>query len=438
MLAGNSLTEKILRFGRKLIPRPIFRALQPIYHWNLSLLGALWYGFPSRKLKVIAVTGTKGKSTTVFMIAKVLEAQSIAIAAIGSLGYKIKEREWPNMLKMTMPGRFKLQKFLREAVNAGCTHCVLEVTSEGIVQHRLTGIGVDCAVFTNLHPEHIESHGSFEKYKEAKKKLFYKTKNIHVLNGDDPYFKEFRTIPAKQTYVYGMGSGVINQREVRLNLKLAGEFNVYNALAALDVVHAYGLDETKAQHTLESIETISGRMECIQREPFAVVVDYAHTPESLEAVYRTLAKKQNSKLQISNDKAGKLICVLGAAGGGRDTWKRPKFGEIAATYCNEIILTNEDPYDEIPEKIVEAIFSGISEPRNPRLTDGQENIKIQKIMDRKQAIQTAIHDAQKGDTVIITGKGSETSMAFASGRKIPWSDKQIALEALSRYDTMEK
>jgi len=430
MLQENSGFESILRLFRRLIPTSILRAVLPIYHWKLATLGAIVYGFPSRKLKVIAVTGTKGKSTTTYMIARVLEEQGIAVAAIGSLGYKIHKREWPNTLKMTMPGRMKLQKFLREAVSAGCTHVVLETTSEGIAQHRLAGITIDCAVFTNIHPEHIESHGSFENYKSAKLKLFKKTKNIHVLNGDDPYFKEFRAMPAKQTYVFGMEKGAINQRERQIKLKLVGDFNIYNALAALDVAHAYALDELKAQRTLEAIESIPGRMEYIQREPFSVVVDYAHTPQSLELVYQALA--QNSKHEIRNPnearnpKGGKLICVLGSAGGGRDTWKRPKFGEIAAKYCDEIILTNEDAWDEMPEAIVDQIYGGISSMKN----DEWRMTNVKKIMDRKVAIQTAIHDAQPGDTVVITGKGSETSMAFASGKKIPWSDAEIARETL--------
>ena len=419
MIEESGTLEKLLRTMRRIIPSSVFRALVPIYHWKLAMLGAIVYGFPSRKLKVIAVTGTKGKSTTTYMIARVFEEQGIAVAAIGSLGYKIRERKWPNTLKMTMPGRMKLQKFLREAVNAGCTHVVLEATSEGIAQHRLAGVRVDCAVFTNIHPEHIESHGNFKNYKAAKLRLFKKTKNIHVLNGDDPYFKEFRGVPAMQTYVYGMEKGVINQRERQIKLKLAGDFNIYNALATLDVVHAYGLDERKAHNTIESIETIQGRMEFIQREPFAVVVDYAHTPQSLELVYETLSEKRKAK----SEKHGKLICVLGSAGGGRDTWKRPKFGEIAAKYCDEIVLTNEDSWDEDPDKIVEEIFSGA-------ISNKLEAVSIKKILDRKEAIQVAIDDAKPGDTVIITGKGSETSMALAGGKKIPWSDAEIVRDIL--------
>ena len=170
---------------------------QPIYHWCLSILGAVIYRFPSRSMKVIAVTGTKGKSTTVFMVSKIFEEQGKPVAAIGSLGFKIKDHTWPNALKMTLPGRLKLQKFLYQAKKAGCEYVVLEATSEGIAQNRLAGVDIDCAVFTTLHREHLESHGSFENYLAAKQKLFLKTKNRHILNIDDPYFEKFANYSAK-------------------------------------------------------------------------------------------------------------------------------------------------------------------------------------------------------------------------------------------------
>src|SRR3989344_5016303 len=167
------------------------------YHLCWAMLAAIVYGFPSRSMNVIGVTGTKGKSTTCYMIAKIFEEQGKAVAMIGSLGYKIKDQEWPNTLKMTMPGRFHLQKFLHKAKKAGCEYVVVEVTSARIAQHRLVGVKVDCAVFTNLHKEHIESHGSFEKYKEAKKELFRRAKNMHVMNCENQHSDEFLDLPAK-------------------------------------------------------------------------------------------------------------------------------------------------------------------------------------------------------------------------------------------------
>src|SRR3989338_8092359 len=186
-----SVLDKTLYKIKKLIPKSVFDFFAPYYHGGLARLGSIVYGNPSKSLKVIGVTGTKGKSSTVYLISKIFENTGMPIAAIGSLGFKIKDKEWPNTLKMTMPGRFKLQKFFYEARKAGCKYVVLEVTSEGIKQKRHLGINFDCAVFTNLHREHLESHGSFENYYKAKQELFSKTKNIHVLNADDKNIELF-------------------------------------------------------------------------------------------------------------------------------------------------------------------------------------------------------------------------------------------------------
>ncbi|MDO8676529.1 MAG: Mur ligase family protein, partial [Candidatus Azambacteria bacterium] len=337
-----------------------------------------------------------------------------------SLGFKIKDKTWPNTLKMTLPGRLKLQKFLYQAKKAGCRYVVLEATSEGIVQHRLAGIKIDCAVYTNLHREHLESHGSFDNYMIAKQKLFLKTRGIHVLNIDDPYFEKFANFPAKQKITYGWNWGMITplkESVSNLNLQIIGDFNSHNALAALSVANVYNLDLGKAVDSLNAIELIPGRMEVIDSaQGFKVVIDYAHTPDSLELVYKTLKPH-----------AQKLICVLGAAGGGRDKWKRPEFGKIAAKYCDEVILTNEDPYDENPDEILEQIALGFSLLAT---SNQQSATSPRKILDRKEAIRAALTSALAGDIVVITGKGSEISMAIAGGRKIPWSDKDIVKELL--------
>ena len=433
MFQESKLLNKLLDIGRRIVPGRVFRLAQPIYHWKLAVLGALIYGFPSRGMKVIAVTGTKGKSTTVFMIAKIFEDQGLPVAAVGSLGFKIGERTWPNNSKMTLPGRFKLQKFLHQAKQSGAKFVVLEATSEGIVQYRLAGVKIDCAVYTNLHREHLESHGSFDNYMAAKQKLFLKTKGIHVLNIDDPYFEKFANFSALHKITYGREWGIISLANrqspiANLNLNLTGEFNEFNALAALAVAQAYGLDMDKAVESLNSIKSVPGRMEILEsKKGFKVVIDYAHTPDSLELVYQTLREQiANRKSQIETDNkqfaiSHKLICVLGAAGGGRDKWKRPEFGKIAEQYCDEIILTDEDPYDENPEEIIKQIAFGFQTPDS----------KLQKILDRKEAIKAALSLATAGDTVVITGKGSETSMAVAGGKKIQWSDKEIVMSLLT-------
>jgi UDP-N-acetylmuramoyl-L-alanyl-D-glutamate--2,6-diaminopimelate ligase len=394
----------------------------------MVFLGALVYGFPgkSRKIKVIGVTGTSGKSTTVDLISRVLEGAGNKVASLSTVRFKINEKEWENKLKMTMPGRMKIQKFLRQAINSGCKFAVIEVSSEGIRQNRHRMIDFDCAVFTNLSPEHIESHGSFEKYMKEKLKLFKAAGNIHVVNIDDKNIGLFLNEKANRKILFGIkenafgignyrkiiakdiviekGGSNFNVDNVNFKLNLLGKFNVYNALSAIAVADAYGIDLKISEKALESAKGILGRMEVVARNPFTVIVDYAHTPDQLENVYKALS-------------GSNLICVLGSCGGGRDKWKRPLLGKIAGKYCSRVLITNEDPYDEDPEAIINQVADGAKE-------------KAEKISDRKEAIKEAIRSAKPGDIVVITGKGSEPWMCVKNDKKIPWSDRDIAKEAV--------
>lgn len=376
------------------------------YHLILALLGAFFYGFPSRKLKVIGVTGTNGKTTVVNMAAAVLEEAGFKTASLSSIKFKIAQKEEKNTLKMTMPGRFKLQKFLRQAVNSGCQYAVLEVSSEGIKQHRHRFIDFSVAVFTNLTPEHIESHGGFENYKKAKGKFFEVAKNIHVVNMDDENAEYFLKFPAKKTYTYGLEKGDVNKKNTSFRLSLMGDFNVYNALAAISVGLSQDIPLGVSQRAVEKIKNMPGRMEIVVENPFKVIVDYAVTPDALEGLYKNLKKILSPR---------KLICVFGACGGGRDKWRRPVLGEIAQKYCDKTILTNEDPYDEDPSAIIEEIAGGME--KSP-----------EKILDRREAIKKAIGLALAGDVVAITGKGCEPQIAIAHGKKIPWDDRQVVRE----------
>lgn len=380
----------------------------------LALSGAVVFGFPGRQkhlpagrqVKVIGITGTSGKSTTGDFICRILEEAGHKVASISTIKFKIGQKEWENKYKMTMPGRFVIQKFLRQAVNAGCDFVVLEVTSEGIRQSRHKFINFDAAVFTNLSPEHIESHGGFENYRNEKLKLFKACKNIHVINGDDENSKYFIDISANKKIIFSikdLPTGQAGKKDYDFELNLLGDFNVMNALAAVNVAKAYGVSFGVCKKVLESAKGIAGRMEVVSKNPL-VVVDYAHTPEQLENVYRSLRNK-------------KLICVLGSCGGGRDKWKRPVLGEIAKKYCTKIFITNEDPYDENPMDIINEVYK----------TSGKN---AEKVLDRKEAIKKAIKSAGSDDAVIITGKGSEPWMCVANGRKIPWDDRQIANDSL--------
>ncbi len=414
---------------KKIIKKLVPSFLIGWYHFGLAFLSALLYRFPSRKLTVIGVTGTSGKTTTINLAHLVLEQTGQKVASASSIAFRIGDKEEENKLKMTMPGRFALQRFLRQANKAGCKYVILEVTSEGALQHRHRFIDFKTAVFTNLSPEHIERHGSFENYRAAKGRFFKAVKAMHILNIDDKNVDYFLQFPAKQKFEFSMfrrstskhwltvenvealeqgirfeaSSG--NQR-AQFNLNLIGRFNVYNALAAVCIGLSQGVSLGQASQALSQAKGVPGRMEEVVAEPFRVVVDYAFTPNALEQVYQTL-------------KPTNLVCVLGACGGGRDKWKRPVLGKIAGEHCQQIIVTNEDPYDEEPMEIINQVADGVGD-------------KARRILDRREAIRQALKLAQPGDTVIITGKGSEPWLMIVDGKKIPWDDRQIVREEFEK------
>jgi UDP-N-acetylmuramoyl-L-alanyl-D-glutamate--2,6-diaminopimelate ligase len=401
---------------RRIIPKPIVS----LYHFAWALAGAMWYGFPSRRITIIGVTGTKGKTTVTELVGAILEAAGNKVALANGIRFKIGDHEEPNLLKMTMPGRGRLQKFLRRAVHAGCTYAVLEVTSEGISQHRHRFIRFAVAALTNLQREHLEAHGSFEAYRSAKGALFKHTPGIHVLNADDPNVEYFRQFRSKEK-IYFSERDCAAYRPFQ-PASLPGEFNLSNICCAAAIAQSLGIPQDAIREALSRFPGVPGRMQFIQKEPFAVVVDYAHTPDSLEAAYTTLREAL---------KPHRMVCVLGAAGN-RDSWKRPIMGELAARYCDRIILTNEDPYDEPQEQIIREIASGIEnvkfKSQNSKLQVKMQNYQI--VVDRREAIREAIRSAEAGDAVVITGKGAERFMVIGK-KKIPWSDIDIAKSLLA-------
>ncbi|OGZ65128.1 MAG: hypothetical protein A3C50_04070 [Candidatus Staskawiczbacteria bacterium RIFCSPHIGHO2_02_FULL_43_16] len=407
------------RILRKFTPYFLLSA----YHWLWAFLSALVYGFPSGKLIVIGVTGTSGKSTTIDFICRILEEAGHKVASTSSIRFKVADKEWKNTMKMTMPGRFMIQKVLRQAVDAGCKYAVLEVTSEGIKQFRHKFINFNAAVFLNLTPEHIESHGTFEKYRAAKLELFKATKNLHIINADDENAKHFVNIPAKEKYLFGIHNNLADLKAEKIEvskdgiefklpdtsfkLHVLGNFNVMNALAAISVGISQNVPLDICKSALAKVTGMPGRLEVVTKEPFWVVVDYAFTKEQLEASYKSLNSRP-------------LVCVLGACGGGRDKWKRPILGKVASQYCREIIITDEDPYDEDPLEIMQQVAEGV----------GEKPHSI--VLDRKEAIKKALEIADPEDTVIITGKGAEPLMCLKDGKKIPWDDREIVREILGR------
>ncbi len=434
---------------KKLIPK----SLLLFYHKLLAVLANVIYRFPSRKMVVIGVTGTKGKSSTVVMITRILEAAGFKVGSTNTIFFKIGAEERVNNDKQGMPGRLRMQKLLRKMVNAGCTHAVIEVTSEGVAQSRHWGIAFDIAVFTNLSPEHIESHGSFANYRSAKAQIFrdlrksyYKkagaVKKVIVVNRLDAeaeYFLHFRA--DEKWSVWGVSNeardfegekklaaqfikptpdGISFQvDDCFMALHLHGEFMAANALLAIAAANSLGVSLSAAKQGLESIESIPGRVEIISAgAPFTVVIDYAHEPKSLEAI-----------LRFGRARAGadNLIAVFGVTGGGRDQAKRPVMGALAARYADQIILTTDDPYNDDPDALMADIVPGITKTK----PNWQEGKNWWRQAGRKQAIKQALRQAQAGDVVLVLGKGSETVMAIG-GKVIPWSDSAVVEEWMEK------
>lgn len=421
------------------------------YHVALGQIASWYYGRPSERMVVIGVTGTNGKSTTVMLIAAILQAAGHTVGATSTVMFKVGVKEWLNDQKMTMVGRFALQKLLSRMVKVGCRYAVVETSSEGIRQFRHRAINYDTAVFTNLTPEHIESHGGFDNYKNAKQKLFAKLaqeshKKINgqridktiVVNGDDSHAPDFYRFWSDRKEVYGItGSAIIptvqatdivygpagvtfSVNSTIFSLKLFGAFNIYNALSAIAVARAHGVDLATCQKALENISGIPGRMEFIERsQPFRVVVDYAPEPESLRQAYQTITDHQ---LIVAG---GRLIHVLGSCGGGRDIARRPILGRMAGERAGVVIVTNEDPYDDDPQAIIDDVARGATEAG--KIADQD----LFMITDRREAITKAMSLARPGDLVLLTGKGSEQAICAANGRKVPWDERQVAREALS-------
>lgn len=420
--------DTFLYYIKRLIPTNLFRLLQPPYHFALALIGALYYRFPSKEITVIGVTGTKGKSTVVELVNAILEADGRSTAVAGTIRFKIGEKSERNMYKMTMPGRFFIHRFLRNAVDAGCDVAVIEMTSQGVLQYRHKFVHLDALIFTNISPEHIESHGSYEKYISAKLELAraledsQKRPRFIIANKDDDQGVKFLAAHVEHTLPYSLNDlelHTLNKDDISLvmhgstlRVPLLGLFNVYNVLAAITCARAFGVPEKTIYSALETLSPIKGRVELFKspkeaKRKITAVVDYAHTPDSLEKLYQAFEKEHK-------------ICILGNTGGGRDTWKRPEMGRIAGVYCDRVILTNEDPYDEDPKKIVDDMARGV-----------EDETKLTIIMDRRKAIHTALSEAPNGSVVLISGKGTDPYIMGPHNTKTPWSDAQVVQQEMS-------
>ena len=416
----------------------------------LAAAACWWYGDPSRELGVVGVTGTDGKTTTSFLAAAALRAAGISAGLLATAGIRIGDLDSFNPEHVTTPEAPLLQRTLRAMVQAGDSAAIVETTSHGLALERVGGIAYDIAIFTNLTHEHLEFHGTFDAYRDAKLSLFRRLgrgpekhldrrwPSVAIVNRDDPAAPLVEAAAGEsgaRVISFGLGESAAiratsiaeDARSLRfevttprwqgpLELQLAGRFNVHNALAAIALGEALDLDPDAVRTGLSGVPGVPGRMERIDRgQPFGVVVDYAHSPASLEKVLDLLAA-------LAAARGGGVIAVFGSAGE-RDLGKRPMMGRVAAERCRLVILTNEDPRDEDPDAILDQIAAGAEAAGSRR----GENLHC--IADRREAIAMAFERARPEDWVLLAGKGHERSIITSGGAQ-PWDERDEALRAL--------
>jgi len=452
---------------KKIFPKKVFKALQPAYHFLQNFLAAVFYHFPSRKLIVIGVTGTTAKTSTTYLLVRTLRAAGYKVGYTSTAMLSDGNSDWLNNKKMTMLGRFLTQKILRQMVRNGCEYAVVESTSEGARQFRHRFISYDVMIFTGLYPEHIESHGSFEKYKEAKGELFYhlkrgrlkyvnadkkvvkaktalqkldleRVKRTIIANLDNDYASYILSFWAEKKIGYSqdenkaaefdkvefMHYGEIEASvlgtsffigEEKFKLQLLGSFYAANAMNVIACCQNQNISLEKIKIGLESVTNIPGRFERIPNScNLRVIVDYAFEPKAVAGLYETISLLNPEK----------IIHILGSTGGGRDTARRPVLGRLAGQKADYVIVTNEDPYDDNPAEIIDQVAAGALE--KGKILDKD----LFKIADRREAIKKGLSLLGENDILLITGKGSEQAICVASGQMIPWDDREVAKEEL--------
>ena len=401
------------------------------YHLSQAVLAVTWFGRPGKKLKVIGVTGTNGKTTTTRLIAEVLEAAGHTVARASTVDFKIGDRVWVNKTKYTTLSAWTVQKFLRRAVKAGCEYAILETSSHALDQYRVWGVPYTLAVITNVTREHLDYHRTMEGYRAAKRRLFDQAV-AGIVNTDMEDPKEFHCTRSKRCLTYGLrdpqanvlaeavettleGSTFTVDGE-RFVLHLPGTFNMENALAAIAVGVHEGIPLPVIAKGIANVTCVPGRMERIpNHRGLTILVDYAVTPDSLEKLYQLVR-------QMRVGPSNRIIAVFGSCGE-RDRGKRPLMGEIVSSVADIVILTNEDPYREDPMRIIHEIAHGVRGKRG--------GVDYFKILDRRKAIKKALDLAQPGDVVVVTGKGAEEVMAVGA-KRIPWNDRRVIEELLER------
>jgi UDP-N-acetylmuramoyl-L-alanyl-D-glutamate--2,6-diaminopimelate ligase len=408
-------------------------------------VAARFYGDPSAELEVVGVTGTNGKTTTAYLVRALLEAIGEQCGLLGTVKSVVGTVE--RAVTRTTPEAIDLQADLRAMLDGGDRACAMEVSSHALALGRADAIHFAAAVFTNISRDHLDFHDTMEDYFQAKRRLFATGPGVSVVNVGDPYGRRLAAeLDDVRTFAVGQEGADYRASALRCGfdgcsfelhtpagtrqvaLRMPGRFNVANALGALATVHALGGDLDVLVATLERGVHVPGRFEPVDEgQDFAVLVDYAHTPDSLENVLRA------ARELVENDAhaTGRVICVFGA-GGDRDRGKRPLMGEIAARLADVAVVTSDNPRSEDPEQIIGEIMAGVA--RVDRSEDDRRRRPqappVRSIADRGAAIAEAVASARAGDVLIIAGKGHEQGQELAGGRKVPFDDVAVAREAL--------
>jgi UDP-N-acetylmuramoyl-L-alanyl-D-glutamate--2,6-diaminopimelate ligase len=421
------MKKLLVGVARRALPTGTVRKLEEGYRKGRIRLVSARYGNPSKNLRIIAVTGTNGKTTTVNYINEILKEAGCKTAMFSTAVIEVAGNRRQNDLNMTVADTAVMQRFFADAKREGVDYVVLEITSIALHQHKLDGVPILAAVMTNLTQDHLDAHGTMQAYAEAKAKLFKLQPEFIILNRDDEWFEFFDQFPAaaqKITYgksddaeakidytkLYRKGSEatVVIDHQTKLDLATAlpGEYNIYNMTAAAATAYLLGVRLEDIIEGVANLEEVPGRFERVEiGKEFDVIVDYAHTPDGLEK-FLTAAKAITKN---------RIILVFGATGD-RDREKRPIMGEIATKFADRIFLTDEESYNENPDTIREMVMEGI--------VSAKGTAKTTEIPDRRQAIKKALEVAKKGDMVLITGMGHE-QFRIIEGKKIPWNDADV-------------
>ena len=427
-----SIKNNLTKTARKVLPKSALVGLEKSYRKSRAKIISARFGNPARDLRVIAVTGTNGKTTTVNFLNEILKEAGYRTAMFSTANIEIAGEQTVNDTNSTTATVARLQKFFRDTKKADVEFALIEATSHALDQYKFEGVPIEMAIMTNLTQDHLDYHKTMENYAAAKAKLFEMNPNLVVLNADDEWFDYFNNFAAEsQKITYGEGESadvkienfklykkgseanlrIDNNVELEIATNLPGEFNIYNMTAAAAGAYLLGISLKDIQEGIANLEGVSGRFEyATPGLPFDTIVDYAHTPDALEKLLK-------SAKEISKNRT---ILVFGACGD-RDREKRPIMGKIAQDLADRIIITDEENYTEDATQIREEIISGISK-KNDKLP-----ANIQEIPDRKEAIRKALQIAGKGDIVLITGLGHEVYRVI-DGEKTPWNDTQIVRE----------